>query len=57
MNPIIARMATVHRKLDDEISRERKRREPDVFRMQRLKKLKLAIKDRLYRRAGRLLPA
>ncbi|WP_324750928.1 YdcH family protein [Sphingomonas sp. LY54] len=57
MNPIIARMASVHRKLDDEIRRERKRRAPDVFRMQRLKKLKLAIKDRLYRRAGHLLPA
>ena len=57
MNPIIARMAIVHRKLDDEIRRERKRRAPDMFRMQRLKKLKLAIKDRLHRRAGHLLPA
>ena len=54
MNPIIARMAIVHRKLDDEIRRERKRRAPDMFRMQRLK---LAIKDRLHRRAGHLLPA
>ncbi len=57
MNPIIARMAAVHRRLDEEIRRERRRRAPDVFRMQRLKKLKLAIKDRLHRRAGHLLPA
>lgn len=51
MNPSIFRMATVHRKLDEEIGRELKRRLPDGLRLQRLKKLKLAIKDRLHSRA------
>ena len=53
MNPSIFRMATVHRKLDEEIRRELKRRFPDGLRLQRLKKLKLAIKDRLHQRAHR----
>lgn len=39
----------VHRRLDDEIRQELKRRMPDTIRLLRLKKLRLAIKDRLYR--------
>lgn len=58
MNPSIFRMATVHRKLDEEIGRELKRRFPDRLRLQRLKKLRLALKDRLHRHAnpGRKAP-
>lgn len=57
MNSSIFRLATVHGKLDDEIRRESRRRLPDGFRIQRLKKLKLAIKDRLHNRAGAILAA
>jgi len=49
MNAAIYRLTLVHRKLDDEIRRELKRRFPDSLRLLRLKKLKLAIKDRLFR--------
>jgi hypothetical protein len=55
MNPSIYRLASVHSKLDDEIRRESRRRLPDGFRIQRLKKLRLAIKDRLHSRAGAVL--
>ena len=55
MNPSIYRLASVHSKLDDEIRRESRRRLPDGFRIQRLKKLRLAIKDRLHSRAGAIL--
>lgn len=48
MNPIIYRLTVVHRRLEDEIRRELKRRVPDSFRLLRLKKLKLAVKDRLH---------
>ena len=36
-----------HQKLDRELRAELKRRWPDVFRIQKLKRLKLAVKDRL----------
>ena len=49
MNAVIYRLTLVHRKLDGEIRRELKRRFPDTLRLLRLKKLKLAIKDRLFR--------
>ncbi|MBA2918330.1 DUF465 domain-containing protein [Sphingomonas sp. MAH-20] len=52
MNAFIYRLTLTHRKLDDEIRRELKRRFPDSIRLLRLKKLRLAIKDRL---AGRRL--
>ena len=55
MNPSIYRLASVHSKLDDEIRRESRRRLPDAFRIQRLKKLRLAIKDKLHSRAGAIL--
>lgn len=51
MNSIIYRLTIIHRKLDDEIRRELKRRFPDSIRLLRLKKLKLAIKDRLHHQA------
>ncbi len=42
------RLLVVHRRLDDEIRTALARRWPDVGRVQRLKKLKLAVKDRLH---------
>ena len=48
MNVITYRLSLVHRKLDDEIRRELKRRFPDTIRLLRLKKLRLAVKDRLH---------
>ena len=48
MNPIIYRMTLIHRRLEDEIRRELKKRWPDSWRVRRLKKLKLAVKDRLH---------
>ena len=50
MNAIMYRLTFIHRKLDEEIRRELKRRFPDTMRLLRLKKLKLAVKDRLHRR-------
>lgn len=38
-----------HARIDEALRTEQRRRFPDVFRMQQLKKLKLAVKDRLYR--------
>ena len=49
MNPLIFRLTLVHRRLEDEIGRELKRPFPDRFRLLRLKKLKLKVKDRLHR--------
>jgi len=47
MKYLLYRMAVVHRKLDDEIEHEAKRNWPDAFRLARLKKLRLALKDRI----------
>jgi uncharacterized protein len=55
MSAAIYRLTTIHRKLDEEIRRELKRRAPDSLRLLRLKKLKLAIKDRLHRHFPRAL--
>jgi hypothetical protein len=49
MNAIMYRLTAIHRKLDEEIRRELRRRFPDNLRLLRLKKLKLAVKDRLHR--------
>jgi hypothetical protein len=38
----------MHRRLDDEIRRELRLRFPDSIRLLRLKKLRLAVKDRLH---------
>ena len=48
MNAFIYRLSVIHRKLDDEIRRELKRRFPDSIKLLRLKKLRLAVKDRLH---------
>ncbi len=48
MNPFVYRLSVIHRRLEDEIRRELKKRFPDNFRLLRLKKLKLAVKDRLH---------
>ncbi|MEY4270218.1 MAG: hypothetical protein RLZZ58_1434 [Pseudomonadota bacterium] len=47
MNPIFYRLSVIHHRLEREIAQERGRLRPDGLRLQRLKKLKLAIKDRL----------
>lgn len=49
MNSFNYRLTLAHSKLDAEICREQKRRAPDPWRLLRLKKLKLAIKDRMQR--------
>jgi hypothetical protein len=48
MNALLYRLSVIHERLDDEIRRELKRRLPDHIRLLRLKKLKLAVKDRLH---------
>ncbi|MBU6252551.1 MAG: DUF465 domain-containing protein [Alphaproteobacteria bacterium] len=43
-----------HQRLDEALRQEQGRRLPDVFRIQQLKRMKLAVKDRLHRlSAGR----
>lgn len=57
MRAHLYRLSVVHRKLDDAIRFELKRRFPDTIRLLRLKKLRLAVKDRLaghYREARRV---
>ncbi len=46
------RLSLVHHRLETEIGREQARKAPDRWRLMRLKKLKLAIKDRLHRLTG-----
>jgi uncharacterized protein YdcH (DUF465 family) len=41
------RLFVVHSKLDDAIVEERKKKNPDPFRLSYLKKLRLAVKDHL----------
>ena len=50
MKDFIYRLTMVHRLLDDEIRGELKRRFPNHIKLLRLKKLRLAVKDRLTRR-------
>lgn len=47
MSATTYRLTLIHRSLDDSIRREMGLRRPDSFRLLRLKKLKLAVKDRL----------
>ena len=49
MNALIQRLIATHRVLNREIRRELARRFPDQIRLVRLKKERLAIKDRLFR--------
>jgi hypothetical protein len=48
MNPMTNRLLSAHRKMDEEIRRELKQRAPDPLRLLRLKKRKLAVKDRIH---------
>ncbi|HEX8125840.1 MAG TPA: DUF465 domain-containing protein [Allosphingosinicella sp.] len=57
MNAFVYRLSVVHRRLDDEIRRELKRRWPDSMRLLRLKKLRLAVKDRLHSKMRRTVSA
>ena len=41
------RLMEAHQRIDEELRLESGRRRPDPFRVMRLKRLKLAIKDRL----------
>jgi uncharacterized protein len=47
----VFRLMQFHQKLDSELRAEQKRRWPDIFRIQKLKKLKLAVKDRMLQAA------
>ena len=50
MKAFIYRLTLIHRKIDDEIRGELGRRFPDSIKLLRLKKSRLAVKDRLTRR-------
>ncbi len=47
MKPLLDRMAIDHRKLDTEIQHEARRLWPDALRLAHLKKLRLALRDRI----------
>lgn len=47
MSATTYRLTLIHRSLDESIRRELSLRRPDPFRLLRLKKLRLAVKDRL----------
>ena len=47
MTPFFHRLLFLHSRLGGEIHQEHKRRVPDGIRLLRLKKLRLAIKDRM----------
>ena len=49
MNWIVYRLTLIHQRLEMEIGKELRHRFPNHFRLLRLKKLKLAVKDRLHR--------
>ena len=47
MSSEVYRLTATHQRLDEAIREEMRRRLPDSIRLLRLKKLKLAVKDRL----------
>jgi len=53
MSQYTFQLMTRHQQVDAALRSEQKRRLPDFFRMQRLKKIKLALKDRLARLMAR----
>ena len=57
MNLLIGRLKLVHAKLDAEIRREMSAGFLDLSRTKRLKKLRLAVKDQLFRATTRLARA
>lgn len=57
MSKLIFRLMSRHQQIDTALRREQARRLPDFARLQRLKKLKLAIKDRLVALTTRRLVA
>ena len=48
MRPRLFPLLEMHQKIDEALRRELRRRGPDPFRVIRLKKLKLRVKDRLH---------
>ena len=48
MSSATYRLTNIHRSLDDAIQRELTRRLPDSLRLLRLKRMRLAVKDRLH---------
>ena len=50
MKTLIYKLPSIHRQIDDEIRGELARRFSDSIKLLRLKKLRLAVKDRLYQR-------
>jgi hypothetical protein len=57
MSQQIFRLMSRHQQLDDALRSEQKQRWPDFMRLQRLKRLKLAVKDRLSAMMIRRKPA
>ena len=51
MSRAFFRLTLMHQRLDELVRREQRLRLPNPFRLMRLKRLKLAIKDRLMRQA------
>ena len=47
MSSATFRLTQIHRRLDDAITQEMRRLLPDSFKLLRMKKLRLAVKDRL----------
>ena len=47
MSSATYRLTQIHRRIDDAITLEMRRLRPDDFKLLRLKKLRLAVKDRL----------
>ncbi|UYY57770.1 DUF465 domain-containing protein [Sphingomonas sp. S2-65] len=57
MNHFTYNLIRLHGQLDEQIRRELKQRMPDGFKLLRLKKLRLRIKDRLHARMPQIQPA
>ncbi|MBA3055684.1 MAG: DUF465 domain-containing protein [Sphingomonadales bacterium] len=49
MSTLSYRLLLIYSRLDAEVRREHQRRFPNAFRLLRLKKLRLAIKDKMHR--------
>lgn len=57
MKTAVFRTMLAHQKLDDELRREQAQRWPDPLRILKLRKLKLALKDKVFRLTlGRVAP-